>query len=139
MRLMRSWRRAGLRRRRKARHNRHHFFFEADSVGRPALAGPDAEPFSLSFFGFLASLLLRICPLAIARLLCWSIRIYDQMLGRLPRVGGYELNDRGRIFSLFAWRSGAREEFEVKDDRKAIAAIAVSFADCVNLSAMAVA
>ena len=27
----------------------------------------------------------------------------------------YEANDRGQIPSLFAWRSGAREEFEVKD------------------------
>jgi hypothetical protein len=50
-----------------------HFFLEADSAGCPDLAGPDTEAFSLSFFGFLASLLLRICPLAMARLLCWSI------------------------------------------------------------------
>jgi hypothetical protein len=30
--------------------------------------------------------------------------------------------DRGRIPSLFAWRSGAREEFEVKDKSVAFAA-----------------
>jgi hypothetical protein len=33
-----------------------------------------------------------------------------------------ETNELKRIPSLFAWRSGAREEFEVKDDREAIAA-----------------
>jgi hypothetical protein len=32
------------------------------------------------------------------------------------------MNERRQIPSLFAWRSGAREEFEVKDDREAIAA-----------------
>jgi hypothetical protein len=40
----------------------------------------------------------------------------------LPPTGVYETNERGRIFSLFAWQSEAREEFEVKDDREAIAA-----------------
>jgi hypothetical protein len=34
----------------------------------------------------------------------------------------YDTNDRERILSLFAWRSGAREEFEVKDDGEAFAA-----------------
>jgi hypothetical protein len=34
----------------------------------------------------------------------------------------HETNDGGRIPSLFAWRSGAREEFEVKDDGEAVAA-----------------
>jgi hypothetical protein len=34
----------------------------------------------------------------------------------------YVLNERGRIPSLFAWRSGAREGFEVKDDGEAVAA-----------------
>jgi hypothetical protein len=33
-----------------------------------------------------------------------------------------ENNERERILSLFAWRSRAREGFEVKDDREAIAA-----------------
>ena len=51
-----------------------YFFFGGDPAGEVALAKPPAvaapaEAFSLSFFGFLASLLLRICPLAIARLL----------------------------------------------------------------------
>jgi len=32
----------------------------------------------------------------------------------------------------------AREDFELKDDRKAIAARSSQLADCVNLSAMAV-
>jgi hypothetical protein len=33
-----------------------------------------------------------------------------------------ETKHRVRIPSLFAWRSGAREEFEVRDERKALAA-----------------
>ena len=45
------------------------------------------------------------------------------LLARGPRwFTTGETKRRERIPSLFAWRSGAREEFEVKDDRKAIAA-----------------
>jgi len=47
-----------------------YFFFGADPAGCPVLENPAAvvgagAAFTLSFFGFFASLLLRICPLAI--------------------------------------------------------------------------
>jgi hypothetical protein len=43
----------------------------------------------------------------------------------------------GDSLSLIAWRSGAREEFELKDDWEAVAALSSQLADCVNLSAKA--
>jgi hypothetical protein len=33
----------------------------------------------------------------------------------MNKLAVYEMNDRGRIPALFAWRSGAQEEFEVRD------------------------
>jgi len=51
------------------------------------------------------------------RLCAWAIRTQGS-----DRVHDIWDDDRGRISSLFAWRSGAREEFEVKDDGKAVAA-----------------
>jgi hypothetical protein len=52
-----------------------------------------------------------------------AIYIVNVLAGQCwPVLTTYEMKNWSQISSLFARRSGAREEFEVKDERKALAA-----------------
>ena len=103
---------------------RNYFFLGADPEGCPALAKPagvvgPAPAFSFSFFGFLASLLLRICPLAIDFLqrsnrILRSLAVFAKGEFRGDRINSFVDFDAGAATTYASRQS--RECFEPREE-----------------------
>jgi hypothetical protein len=83
-----------------------YFFFELDPADWPGFVNPagvvDGEALILSFFGFLASLLLRICPLAM---------IFSLSARQLCAELGFPAKGFGLKFSAWQTRSWTQCDF----------------------------